>query len=155
GSDGVRIDLSAHDNTIGGSVAGAGNLISGNLNDGIELNGAGTSGNVVAANTIGTAANGTIDMPVSWYPFNTFARDIVDSNQPSATSGLNLNVAGKVGFGAAFSTGSFVDIPHAANLANQQFTLDAWVRPDGAGPNNDTLGSVIIEKGLTGTTVSA
>ena len=46
-------------NTIGGTVAGAGNVISGNVNDGVELSGSGTSGNVIAGNNIGTNAAGT------------------------------------------------------------------------------------------------
>ena len=48
-------------NTIGGTATGAGNLISGNGHDGIELE-AGASGNVVQGNKIGTDINGTADL---------------------------------------------------------------------------------------------
>ena len=54
---GVEITVSASGNTIGGTAANAGNLISGNTNDGIFINGANT--NTVQQNRIGTNAAGT------------------------------------------------------------------------------------------------
>ncbi len=56
-NDGVRVD-EAPNNTIGGTVPSARNIISGNNNDGVEINGSGASGNVVRGNFIGTKANG-------------------------------------------------------------------------------------------------
>ena len=56
--DGVLISA-ANSNTIGGAEAGAGNVISGNTQDGVEITGSGTTGNVVAGNFIGTNAAGT------------------------------------------------------------------------------------------------
>jgi hypothetical protein len=49
--------------------------------------------------------------------------------------------------GISLGTGGFVDVAQSANLSNQRFTVDAWVRADGAGPNNDNFGSVILAKG--------
>ncbi len=46
-------------NTIGGTVTGAGNVISGNVQDGIFLDGAGAANNLVQGNFIGTITNGT------------------------------------------------------------------------------------------------
>ena len=46
-------------NTIGGTAAGAGNVISGNNGEGVRLIHAGTTGNVVLGNRIGTNAAGT------------------------------------------------------------------------------------------------
>ncbi len=60
-NDGVFIGASG--NTIGGSVAGDGNVISGNANNGVEINGTSVSmatNNVVAGNLIGTDKTGTI-----------------------------------------------------------------------------------------------
>jgi T5SS/PEP-CTERM-associated repeat protein len=51
----VVVNMNASSNTIGGAVAGAGNLISGNLNRGITLDGA---NNVVQGNFIGTDVTG-------------------------------------------------------------------------------------------------
>ena len=53
-SDGVEIDSGDSGNTIGGTAAGAANVISGNDNEGVEINGSGTTGNMVAGNFIGT-----------------------------------------------------------------------------------------------------
>jgi parallel beta-helix repeat protein len=56
--DGVEIDSGAVNNTIGGTTAGAGNLISGNAG-GIAIIGPGTNNAVIAGNKIGTNAAGT------------------------------------------------------------------------------------------------
>jgi parallel beta-helix repeat protein len=56
---GVRITGGARTNTIGGSAAGEGNLISGNGQYGVYIEGVGTLTNVVSGNKIGTSAAGT------------------------------------------------------------------------------------------------
>src|SRR5439155_199601 len=56
--DGVKISDSGGSCTIGGTSAGAGNLISGNTNHGIEIRSA-NGGNQVQGNFIGTNAAGT------------------------------------------------------------------------------------------------
>ncbi|RUL84674.1 right-handed parallel beta-helix repeat-containing protein [Tautonia sociabilis] len=60
--DGIRIELAASDNTVGSSGAGFGNLISGNDQNGVRLTGAGTTGNLVVGNVIGTASDGSTDL---------------------------------------------------------------------------------------------
>ena len=66
--DGVEIATGSFDNTIGGTVAGASNVISGNTVNGVEITGTGygaydatgrASGNIVVGNDIGTNAAGT------------------------------------------------------------------------------------------------
>ena len=59
GVAGVAVIGGASNNTIGGTTAGAGNLISGNAGPGVSINRAGTNGNTVAGNLIGTNAAGT------------------------------------------------------------------------------------------------
>ena len=61
-SSGVRLIGGAHGNTIGGSVAGAGNVISANGSVGVGLFDAATSSNTVSGNLIGTDAAGTADL---------------------------------------------------------------------------------------------
>jgi CSLREA domain-containing protein len=56
GSSGVLITSGANNNTIGGAMAGARNVISGNGQEGVRMGG---SGNVVQGNFIGTNATGT------------------------------------------------------------------------------------------------
>jgi len=57
--EGVELAGGAHGNTIGGTTAGARNVISGNNDGGVTIGGAGTSGNLVEGNYIGTDASGT------------------------------------------------------------------------------------------------
>ncbi len=57
--DGIRI--SGANNTIGGTLAGARNLISGNNDHGVHITGSGATGNLVQGNLIGTDITGTLD----------------------------------------------------------------------------------------------
>ena len=75
--DGVLIE-NAPGNVIG--QAGAGNVISGNDGNGIQLFGAGSSGNVVLANLIGTDASGTAALGNS-------QNGVLLNNVPGATIG--------------------------------------------------------------------
>ncbi|MGB6836290.1 MAG: hypothetical protein WBF66_01130 [Dehalococcoidia bacterium] len=59
---GVYIDLGASNNTIGGTTAGAGNVISGNDQSGVFIHGTTATGNVVEGNYIGTDKTGTADL---------------------------------------------------------------------------------------------
>src|SRR5262249_47302146 len=58
-SVGVALLDGTHDNTVGGTAVGTANVISGNTNQGVYLNGSGTFGNVVLGNRIGTDRTGT------------------------------------------------------------------------------------------------
>ena len=51
--------VSGANNTIGGTTAGSGNVISANAGDGLDIVGSGGTGNLVAGNWIGTNATGT------------------------------------------------------------------------------------------------
>jgi titin len=59
GASGVWISGGAQRNTIGGTTAGARDVISGNVGNGVFLTDSGTMGNVVTGDFIGTAMNGT------------------------------------------------------------------------------------------------
>lgn len=60
---GVYLLAGPQSNTIGGTINGAGNLISGNGGNGIQLFGAGVSFNLIQGNYIGVASNGTSALP--------------------------------------------------------------------------------------------
>src|SRR5262249_8379013 len=57
--DGVMIQTTATNNTIGGTSLAARNVISGNTSQGVEISDSATTGNVIAGNFIGLASNGT------------------------------------------------------------------------------------------------
>ncbi len=59
GGAGVYVSSGASNNTIGGTSTGARNVISSNTSDGIYVTGAGTDGNVIKGNFIGTNVAGT------------------------------------------------------------------------------------------------
>ena len=63
GVSGIGLSVGASGNLIGGTAAGAGNLCSANNNAGIYLIDAGTSGNQIQGNFIGTDVNGTSPLP--------------------------------------------------------------------------------------------
>jgi hypothetical protein len=87
---------------------------------------------------------------VSWWAGDANENDVIGGNNPSVVQAVTL-VPGEVKNGFTFGTGGYIEIPQAPNLANQQFTWAAWVRPDGPGPNNDAFGSVILEQDIDGT----
>src|SRR5262249_11938574 len=62
-NDGVRIFAGSTGNTIGGTAAGAGNVVSANGQRGIEIYDLGTNGNAVQGNRVGTNAAGTAGIP--------------------------------------------------------------------------------------------
>lgn len=60
---GVAFTYAAHNNTVGGTAPGAGNVISGNLQDGVSMSEAGVTGNLIQGNYIGTNASGLLAIP--------------------------------------------------------------------------------------------
>lgn len=60
---GVQVCCGARSNLIGGTVNGAGNLISGNASVGIVLSDPGTDGTVIQGNRIGVDATGSVALP--------------------------------------------------------------------------------------------
>lgn len=62
----MLIWVGARSNLVGGTSAGAGNVISGNNNQGVAISGAGTNSNRVEGNRIGTNAAGTGALGNTW-----------------------------------------------------------------------------------------
>lgn len=84
-------------NTIGGTTAGARNVISGNNTRGVEIQGAAATGNVVQGNFIGTDVTGTADLGNSEAGIFLFA--------PNNTIGGTVAGAGNVISGNNFFAG--------------------------------------------------
>ena len=60
--DGVRIENSASNNTVGGTVTSQRNIVSGNNSYGVDVRGSGTNGNTVIGNYLGLNAAGTASL---------------------------------------------------------------------------------------------
>ena len=60
--DGIHVSLGAHHNTIGGTVAGAGNFVAGNGASGIQIEGLGSDFNSIQGNFIGTDITGLVGL---------------------------------------------------------------------------------------------
>jgi hypothetical protein len=81
GWHGIIIEDVADSNTIGGTAAGAGNLISGNGAAGVEIRDSGTDGTLIQGNLIGTDGSGLV--PIG----NSSGGIIVDSGASGTTIG--------------------------------------------------------------------
>jgi len=110
--DGVTVN-GAPGNTIGGAIPGAGNLISGNSQGGISLNGAGATGNLVQGNYIGTDVTGTSALA------NAFSGITISGGSSNlvggtATAARNILSANKL-------SGVFLTTNSAGNLLQGNF----------------------------------
>ena len=130
-ASGIEISNSPN-NQIGGTVAGAGDVISGHQNYGILLSGATASGNTIRGNRIGTNAAGTAALPNGIQGI-------------SVRSGANANTIGGT-------------IPPARNLVSGN-TQDGIFIADPGSDNNvvqgnfigtDVTGTAAIANGFTG-----
>ena len=94
GSNGVYVTGSG--NQIGGTAAGAGNVISGNANDGIQAAGSST-GTVIEGNTIGLASDGSTPVPNSFRGISLYGTGTrVGGTTAAAGNTISGNFAGVV-----------------------------------------------------------
>ena len=110
GLDGVYISVGAN-NTIGGTDSGAGNLISGNDNDGIEIRSSGADENTVLGNLIGTNANGTVALGnafVGLKILNGAQDNVVGGTASGARNIISGNGTGVQIFGSSTTGNSLV-----------------------------------------------
>ena len=91
-ADGVLV-TGAGGNVIGGSASGAGNLISGNSNDGIELTGASTTNITILGNRIGTEVAGATALANSVHGVN-----INTSSRSNVIGGVLAGYANTIAF---------------------------------------------------------
>jgi hypothetical protein len=151
GLDGIFIQGSS--NTIGGTAAGAGNVISGNAGNGVTIQGImghGASGNVVLGNRIGTNATGTAALGNAGHGvlFGDFAtgstlggtvagaRNVVSAN---GGSGVRIDAVG------CLVEGNYIGTNAAGNaaLGNGQSGVDARSNADTIGGTAAGAGNLI------------
>ena len=125
-SDGEGIEIEdANSNSIGGTSAGARNIISGNASDGIEIDGSDL--NIIQGNYIGTDYTGTVAIPND--------RDGIDIN----VNGANESMGNVIG-GTAVGAGNLI----------RGNTLNGVEVRDASTINNPILGNLIYENGQLG-----
>ncbi len=144
GYGGVLLDNGATNNTIGGTVAGARNVISGNNPAGVFFNGATTSGNLVEGNYIGTGITGTNAVP------NTLAGVYLPFGTPGNIIGGTVAGARNVISG----NGSYgVYLAGTATSNNVVEGNYIGISPDGAHVVGSMFAGVIIFSGAQNNTI--
>ncbi|MBM4091814.1 MAG: hypothetical protein FJ276_20660, partial [Planctomycetes bacterium] len=143
--DGVVVWGPASNTTIGGTMPGAGNVISGNDSYGVRIIGDGASGNQVLGNVIGTDASGTADLGntldgvVIWAPAsnNTIggtvpgARNIISGNDSYGVRIFGDGASNNQVLGNLIGT----DAGGTADLGNKLDGVVIW-----APASNNTIG---------------
>lgn len=160
---GVYIDA-ANNNTIGGTVAGAGNLISGNSNFGIRvvpLSGPSPTGTIIQGNLIGTNPAGTaaiannIGLLIQISDSNTVggttpeARNIISGNTSSGIDVLNSNNNLVQGNYIGTSLDGTTAVPNGGNGIQIVAAVETTA-------NNNTIGGTVAGAGnlISGNTLS-
>ncbi len=98
-SFGVYLLNGAHDNIIGGTESGAGNLISGNATFGVDIDGRDTTGNVVQGDFIGTDAAGVTALSNSTGVYLGGPNNTLGGTTPAARNVISGNAYEGVGVG--------------------------------------------------------
>ncbi len=149
--NGVLIQAGAVNNTIGGTGAGAENVISGNKAEGVLISGAGTSGNVVEGNYIGTNPTGTEALPnkngvlIQAGAVNNTIGGAVNNTIGGTSAGAENVISGNKAEGVLISGDAT-----SGNLVQGNF-----IGTDSAGSNTIGNGSagILINGGATSNTV--
>ena len=141
---GVVIGDNASNNTVGGVIAGAGNVISGNGGHGVDIASPGSTGNVVAGNLIGLDKTGTAALGNAWDGIAIHAgasNNTVGGNTRAARNVISANNQGieicDPGTNGNLVTGNFIgtDISGMVALGNSGTGINIW-----GGPANNTIG---------------
>ena len=93
--EGVSIEQGAANNFIGGTAAGAGNIISGNGDIGIKIRDLGSDANVIQGNLIGTDVTGNVALANTTHGIRIStdaAGNIVGGTDPSARNVVSANL---------------------------------------------------------------
>ena len=139
GRDGVRI-TGASNNLIGGVTAGAGNLISGNSQDGIEISGSLSLSNQILGNRIGTDVTGANPIANQFYGVLISGAAHTLIGHPTLAAGAN-RIAFNGLTGVEIGEGINNRIQGNAILANGEFGIDLGLNGISANDPLDLDGS--------------
>ena len=139
--EGVSIGSSTTNNTIGGTVLAARNLISGNLTNGITIAGQGTSGNTVQGNYIGTDISGM--HPLRNFLSGVFVQDASNNTIGGDTASASNLISGNGQDGVLITNSSATGNLIQSNLIGTDVTgtrvVDAGGNPLGNGGNGISI----------------
>ncbi len=162
-ANGVQVDSGAVKNTIGGTVAGASNYISGNQASGITLNGSGTADNLIAGNIVGANVSGTSALPNSGWgvflgdagPGNTVggasyseAANVISGNDQGGVAIYGADAVGDVVDGHRIGTD--ITGSHALGNADSGVYVGNWGTSGDAASDTTIAGNVISANGTYG-----
>ena len=157
------VDLSGSTNFIGGTAAGAGNVLSGNANAyGIRLGNSTALANVIQGNLIGTDAAGTSRIPnYSGISFGFANFNLIGGASPGVRNVISGNNSDGVDVNccaAANNTiqGNYIgtDISGSGALGNFGSGINAWSSGTTIGGTNAGEGNIIAFNGSRGVTVA-
>jgi len=131
GSSGVAIN-EANDCTVGGTVPGAGNVISGNGSNGVRINAATATGNKVQGNRIGAGADGVTAIPNSFD--GILVLNSASNNTIGGLAGEGNIIAFNLGAGVLVASGAGNLIQSNSIFSNGALGID--LAPAGVTPND-------------------
>jgi parallel beta-helix repeat protein len=142
--DGVGL-AGASGNTIGDTVSGAGNLISGNLGSGIRLNGEAAS-NAVLGNFIGTDESGNVELNNHGNGVD-LTGDVNDTIGGTAPGAGNV-ITGNLGSGINLTAGATGDLVQGNVIGTEESG------PNGIGNGGDGVDLAAVENNTIGGTTA-
>src|SRR5215510_14384559 len=141
--DGIWL-TNASNNTIGGAVAGARNVISSNLWNGIEITGTGT-GNVIQGNYVGTDATGTVALGNdSWGVRLASPSNLVGGTAPGAGNVISGNGVDGIYVDSVSGNiiqGNYIGTDRNGILARGNSEDGIWLND----ASNTTIGGIVPE----------
>jgi autotransporter-associated beta strand protein len=128
---GVVIEAGANDNSIGGTAAGEGNFISGNREDGIDIQGDQTARNQIQGNEIGTGTDGAKPVPNQ----GNGVRIASGARENHVGDGAGNTIAYNLGNGVSLLGDGSVQNPIRTNSIFNNGALGIDLGGDGVTPN--------------------
>ena len=146
---GLAIMQGAQNNVVGGTAAAARNIISGNGADGVLISDAGTTGNAVQSNTIGSDISGALPLP------NGAIGPAAFRNGVHIDVGANNNVIGSPGFGNIISANSENGIELTGTSGNFVQGNSVGVDASGSGALGNASAGLLVQGGSNNNVITS